>query len=82
MRNAKCNFCGSENYEERRIDYLYSYQGKYLVVPNTPVEVCLSCGMIYYDAKVLKEIERRFFAIEQKTEEPDRYISMPVKDFA
>jgi len=29
---VKCNFCGSEQYEERRIEYLYSYKGKYLYV--------------------------------------------------
>jgi len=76
-KKVQCNFCGSEQYEERRIEYLYSYKGKYLLVPNTPVEVCLNCGMIYYDAAVLKEIERRFFAIQRNTEKPDRYIQMP-----
>jgi len=82
MRKIKCNFCGSAGYEERRIEYLYSYQGKYLLVPNTPVEVCLDCGMVYYEAPVLKEIERRFFAIHGKAEEPDRYIEMPEKVYA
>jgi hypothetical protein len=37
--------------------------------------------MVYYDAAVLKEIERRFFAIRNKAEEPDRYINMPEKSF-
>ena len=82
MRKARCNSCGSDRYEERRIDYLYSHKGKYLLVPNTPVEVCLNCGMVYYAAAVLKEIERRFFAIQRQTEEPDRYIRMPAKAYA
>lgn len=82
MTQVKCNFCGSARAEERRVEYLYSHQGKYLLVPNTPVEVCLECGMVYYDAAVLKEIERRFVAIHQKTEEPDRYIEMPEKVYA
>jgi len=82
MRKIRCNFCGSEQYEERTIDYLYSYKGKYLLVPNTPVEVCLKCGMVYYDASVLKEIERRFFAIHKRIEKPDRYIEMPEKAYA
>mgnify|MGYP001772768987 FL=1 len=56
---------------------IYTFKGEYLLVPNTPVEVCLNCGMVYYDAAVLKEIERRFFAIRQKKEQPDRYIRMP-----
>ncbi len=62
--------------------HFYTYEGKHLLVPNTPVEVCLDCGMIYYDAAVLKEIERRFLAIEHKTEEPDRYIEVPEKAYA
>jgi YgiT-type zinc finger domain-containing protein len=58
MRKVVCNTCGSDRYEERRIKYLYSHAGKYLLVPNTPVEICLNCGAIYYAAPVLKEIER------------------------
>ena len=63
MARVNCSSCGSDRYEEQRIEYLYSHQGKYLLVPNTPVEICADCGMIYYDATVLKEIERRFFVI-------------------
>ncbi|MCP4398849.1 MAG: type II toxin-antitoxin system MqsA family antitoxin [bacterium] len=81
MQKKRCNFCGSNRYEERHIDYLYQYKGDYLLVPNTPVEVCLECGMVYYEAKVLKEIERHFFAIQAQTEQPDRYIDMPSKAF-
>lgn len=77
----KCNFCGSEQYEERKSEYLYSHKGKYLLVPDTPSEVCLNCGMVYYDAKVLNEIERQFFAICSKKEEPDRYLQIPEKTF-
>ena len=81
MKKVKCNFCGSERSEERRIEYLYTHDEKHLLVPNTPVEVCLNCGMIYYEAKVLKEIERQFFAIQQEVEKPDRYIEVPEKMF-
>jgi len=38
--------------------------------------------MIYYDARVLKEIEQRFSAIQQKTEEPDRYVEVPEKAYS
>jgi ribosomal protein S24E len=37
--------------------------------------------MVYYDAAVLKEIERHFFAIRNKSEKPDQYINMPEKSF-
>jgi hypothetical protein len=33
--------------------------------------------MIYYEAEVLKEIERCFFAIQEKREVPDRVIEVP-----
>lgn len=81
-QKSQCNFCGSNQYEERRIDYLYSHEGEYLLVPNTPVEVCAKCGMVYYEAAVLKEIERRFFAIQENTEKPDSYIQMPTATYA
>ncbi len=77
MRTVYCNFCNSNRFEERKIEYLYSYRGEYLLVPNTPVEVCLDCGMVYYDAAVLKNIERRFFAIQRQEQQPDRQIQMP-----
>ncbi len=82
MEDKKCNFCGKANYENRRTDYLYSYKGNYLLVPNTPVEVCTNCGMVYYDAKVLKSIEKRFFAIQRKLEKPDHYMDVPVSAYA
>ena len=75
--NKKCNFCGGVEHEERRTDYLYSYKGNYLLVPNTPVEVCQTCGMMYYPAKVLKEIEGHFFDIQKKKIEPDNYLEIP-----
>ena len=59
MMSARCTSCGSEDFETRKVEYLYSHQGQYLLVPETPAEVCQTCGTMFYDAKVLKEIERR-----------------------
>jgi YgiT-type zinc finger domain-containing protein len=78
---ANCSFCGSDRCEERRIEYLYSHGGKYLLVPNTPVEICQDCGTVFYAATVLKEIERRFLAIQYRSEEADSYIEMPAKAY-
>lgn len=82
MSDVSCVQCDRKRIVSRRIEYLYRYKGAYLLVPNTPVEVCLDCGMIYYDAGVLKAIERRFFAIQNKTEKPDRYITVPEMAYA
>ena len=81
MENRICNYCGSSDYETLVTDYLYSHEGKYLLVPDTPVEVCAACGMIYYEARILKEIERKFFAIQEKLEAPDTYIELPSISF-
>ena len=78
----KCNFCGATDCEDRRMEYMYTYRGNYLLVPNTPVEICTKCGMMYFEASVLKEIERRFFAIQKKEERPDAYIELPRMAFA
>lgn len=82
MRPVTCHGCGSDQHAERRMDYLYSHRGQYLLVPNTPVTICCNCGMMYYDAAVLKKIEHHFFAIHQHQEEPDRYIEIPTKTYA
>ncbi len=81
MSKLRCSFCSSTRCEERRTEYLYSYKGQYLLVPNTPVQVCVNCGMIYYEA-VLKEIERHFFAIQRQEEEADRYLEVPQKAYS
>ncbi len=47
-----------------------------------PVEVCSNCGMVYYDAAVLKEVERQFFAIHRRDEEPDRFVEIPEKAYS
>ena len=63
-KKGQCPFCGSIDFEERRIEYLYSFEDEYLLISNTPVQVCLGCGMVYYDAAVLEEIERRSQALQ------------------
>lgn len=78
----RCNFCGSTDYEERRIDYLYSHKGNYLIAQDIPVEICNECGMVYYEAEVLKEIENHFFAIQQRKERADRYMKLPAWQYA
>lgn len=81
MSEKRCTTCGSSDYETRQITYLYSHQGKYLIVPNTPVEVCQHCGTAYYRAVVLKQIEQQFFDIYSDAMAPDDYLQVPMKAF-
>jgi len=46
-----------------------------------PSEVCLNCGMIYYDGPALLKVEQRFNAIYHHDEQPDRYTTMPVMEY-
>ena len=82
MTKRACSFCGGSQFETRRTEYLYTHQGKYWLVPNMPVEVCIECGMIYYEAAALKRVEKRFFAIQANTEEPDEYLKIPAAAYA
>jgi YgiT-type zinc finger domain-containing protein len=82
QKETRCPFCGHRHFETYPTEYLYSFEGKYLLVPDTPVMVCTNCGMVYYDAAVLEAIEQHFFAIQQEVEEPDTYIQMPLMVYA
>jgi YgiT-type zinc finger domain-containing protein len=80
--NEKCYYCGGVEFEARRVRYIYSREGKNLYVPDMPAEVCLGCGMIYYDGPALLKVEERFNAIYRDHEKPDRYTTMPVYEYA
>ena len=80
--NKRCHYCGSERFEDRRIKYIYSRGEDHLFVPDMPVEVCLDCGMIYYHGPALLKVEQQFKAIYQRNEQPDRYATIPVMEYA
>ena len=82
MSMTRCNYCGGTRFAGRRVNYLYSHSGKYLMVPNTPSEVCEDCGMEFYPASAVKEIERHFFAIHSQQEAPDSMLQVPCKALA
>ncbi len=80
--NRKCAYCGAEQFEERRVKYIYSRNGKHLFVPDMPADVCLSCGMMFYHGRALLKVEERFKKIHQAQQKPDRYENMPVMEYA
>jgi YgiT-type zinc finger domain-containing protein len=80
--NQSCYYCGGEQFEARRVKYIYSRGGQHLFVPDMPADVCLRCGMIYYDGPALLKVEERFKAIYFHSQKPDRYENMPVMEVA
>ncbi len=82
VKNEKCNYCGGMAFKKRRLHYIYSREGKNLYVPDMPAEVCLTCGMVYYDGAALLEVERRFNAIYHDHEKPEQFMTIPVMSLA
>ena len=36
--NKICNFCGNKNFKEKRVQYIYKHDDRFLVMNNVPVE--------------------------------------------
>lgn len=81
MSQAVCHICGSTNFDNRHVEYIYRRRGNYLVVRDVPCEVCLRCGERYYEGATLLEIERRFKAIYEGHVTPQLTLNIPVEAY-
>lgn len=66
MKRNKKHFFRCLVVKKDYVDYLYSHKWRCKFFSNTPAEICLKCGMIYYDAEILKAIENHFFSVYPK----------------
>jgi len=82
MNEMRCYVCGHSNFDERRVEYVYRRQGKYLIVRDVPCEVCLHCGERYYAGETLLEIEKRFKALGSSMTHLHPMLQVPVEAFA
>ena len=82
MAEKICNFCGGSEHIDKRIEYVYRHQGRYMVFRDVPAEVCLRCGTRYYAAKVILALEKRFFEIYEAHSQPAQTVTVPVETFA
>jgi len=64
--------------EERLVQHEYRWEGKLFVFEDVPARVCRQCGEKYFDAQVVKAMERA--VLEQL--EPKRIIQVPVFSYA
>ncbi len=78
----KCNFCGNKNFTRKSTDYIYRHKGQLMLFKNVPCDMCDYCGERYYEAGVLKTIEKDFFEIINHRKEPTRKIEVPVEEYA
>ncbi len=75
-----CSFCGNKNIKSALTEYTYKHDGKYMIFHNVPSLECEYCGEKYFEAKVLKQIEREFIAV-QNGKAIEEKIIVPVEDF-
>ncbi len=75
-----CSFCGNKNIKKTLVEYTYKHDEKYMIFHNVPALQCEYCGEKYFDAKVLKQIENEFLAV-QNGKKSTKEISVPVEDF-
>lgn len=76
-----CNFCGNKNFNKKLVQYIYKHDEKFLVVNNVPCEECEYCGEQYFEARVLKKIEKDFQDIHFAGKKAQREVKVPVEEF-
>lgn len=54
---APCSFCGGE-LEERLVQHEYRWEGSLFIFEDVPAAVCRQCGEKYFDAQVVKAMEK------------------------
>jgi YgiT-type zinc finger domain-containing protein len=72
-----CSFCDGE-LKERLVQHEYRWEGNLFVFEDVPARVCRQCGEKYFDAAVVKAMER---AVLGKLR-PKRVLQVPVYEYA
>jgi len=75
-----CSFCKNKNIKNTKVEYTYKHDGKYMIFHNVPALQCEYCGEKYFEAKVLKQIEKEFISVQLGKKTP-KEISVAVEDF-
>ena len=72
-----CSFCGGE-LEERLVQHEYRWEGELVVFEEVPALVCRQCGGKYFDAKVVKAMEK---AVLERPK-PKRLLRVPLFSYS
>ena len=77
------SFCGNKNFKDRKVQYTYKRDQKYnIIIDEVPCEQCDFCGEQYFEANVLKNIEREFDAIHLKGKIIKNKVLVPIEVYA
>jgi YgiT-type zinc finger domain-containing protein len=74
MQDEMCEYCEGKLFP-KTVTITHRWKGKFVVIENVPVLVCQLCGERYFDARVMKKIER----IARSKSTPSRILQVPVR---
>jgi YgiT-type zinc finger domain-containing protein len=77
-----CHFCGNKHFSKRHVQYTYKRDGQLLIVDEVPCEQCEYCGEQYFQADILKRIEKEFDSIYQQGKRVERELRIPLEHFS
>ena len=58
LRGDRCDFCEAGRRQGRRVRHYHRVGSGLIVMDAVPASVCDQCGHGYFDAEVVKEMER------------------------
>ena len=76
-----CSFCGHRELESRETQYIYRHDGQFLIVDDVPCLQCSYCGEQYFEARVLKGIEKKFDELHVHGSKASKAVQVPVENF-
>ena len=77
-----CHFCGNKNFKKETTQYTYKHSNKFLIVDDVPCEQCEFCGEQYFQADILKQIEKEFNAIYSQGKKVNKEITIPIETYS
>jgi len=82
MKKKQCSFCGNTHLSQKNVRYIYQRKGDIMVVDDVPCIECDYCSEQYFDAAVLKKIERDFMAVSKQRKTPVKSMQVAVESFS
>ena len=77
-----CSFCGHKELQSRQTQYIYRYNGQFLIVDDVPCLQCAYCGEQYFEGLVLRDIEKRFNELHVHGQKASKEVQIPVEHFS
>ncbi len=77
-----CSFCGNKNFNKITTQYTYKHDGKFIIIDDVPCTTCEYCGEQYFEAVILRNIEKGFQDINSNRKKVKKTITVPVESYS